>query len=150
MRILVTGGAGFVGSHVVDRLVDDGHEVRVLDALLPLAHAAIPPYLNPAADYLWGDVGDAGTVSRATDAVDAVCHQAGMVGLGVDFADAPAYVAHNDLGTAVLLAALAERRFRGRFVLASSMVVYGEGRYCCPTHGHARLGNPGRGSARPQ
>ena len=71
-----------------------------------------------------------------------------MVGLGVDFADAPAYATHNDLGTAVLLAALAERRFRGRFVLASSMVVYGEGRYRCPAHGVVRPGTPRRGSAR--
>ena len=146
MRTLVTGGAGFVGSHVVDRLVGAGHEVRVLDCLLPAAHDGIPPYLNPDAGYRWGDIVDAGIVRRATEGVDAVCHQAGMVGLGVDFADAPDYVTHNDLGTAVLLAVLAERRVRGRFVLASSMVVYGEGRYRCREHGDVRA--PSRDSDR--
>ena len=71
------------------------------------------------------------TLRRVTDGVDAVCHQAAMVGLGVDFGDAPGYVRDNDLGTAVLLAALHERDFRGRIVVASSMVVYGEGGYRC-------------------
>jgi dTDP-L-rhamnose 4-epimerase len=120
--ILVTGGAGFVGSHVVDRLAEDGEEVRVLD----LRGA-------PA-----GDLRDPDTVERALLGVDAVAHQAGMVGLGADFDDVAAYVDHNDLGTAVLLRALARRRFKGRLVLASSMVVYGEGRYRCPEHGATR------------
>ncbi|EFH28938.1 UDP-glucose 4-epimerase [Streptomyces sviceus ATCC 29083] len=71
--------------------------------------------------------------------MDAVCHQAAMVGLGVDFADAPGYVSHNDLGTAVLLAAMAEAGVR-RLVLAGSMVVYGEGRYACAVHGTVRPG----------
>jgi dTDP-L-rhamnose 4-epimerase len=79
-------------------------------------------------------------VRAAVTGVDAVCHQAAMVGLGVDFADAPAYVSHNDTATAVLLAALHEQQFRGRLVLASSMVVYGEGRYRCPTQGLVRPG----------
>jgi dTDP-L-rhamnose 4-epimerase len=79
-------------------------------------------------------------VRAAVAGVDAVCHQAAKVGLGVDFADTPAYVSHNDAGTAALLAALHEQRFRGRLVLASSMVVYGEGRYRCPTHGRQRPG----------
>jgi dTDP-L-rhamnose 4-epimerase len=134
MRILVTGGAGFIGSHVVDRLVADGHEVRALDLLLPSAHAEVPAYLNSAAEFVHGDLADAATIASALAGVDAVCHQAAMVGLGVDFDDAPAYVRHNDLATGVLLRELAARRFRGRLVLASSMVVYGEGRYRCPTH----------------
>ncbi len=82
-----------------------------------------------------GDVRDAATVATALADVDAVCHQAAMVGLGVDILDLPDYVSHNDLGTAVLLRELARRGFDGRVVLASSMVVYGEGRYRCELHG---------------
>ena len=140
MRILVTGGAGFIGSHVVDLLIDDGHEVRVLDLLLGSAHSGLPDYLNPAAEFVRGDVGDPITVADALDGIDAVCHQAAMVGLGLDIADAPDYVRHNDLGTAVLLGELAARRFAGRLVLASSMVVYGEGRYICAEHGDVAPG----------
>jgi dTDP-L-rhamnose 4-epimerase len=134
-RVLVVGGAGFIGSHVVDQLVAAGREVRVLDSLHPLAHAGEPGYLNPVAEYVWGDVRDPGAVQRAVDGVDAVSHQAAMVGMGTDIADIGAYVAHNDLGTAVLLEALARRGFGGRLVLAGSMAVYGEGGYRCAEHG---------------
>jgi dTDP-L-rhamnose 4-epimerase len=133
--ILVTGGAGFIGSHVVDALLDAGHDVRTLDALLPAAHRAPPEYLDPRAESIEGDVRDPETVARAIKDVAAVCHQAAMVGLGVDIGDIADYVSHNDLGTAVLLKALAERHFEGPLVLASSMVVYGEGRYECRQHG---------------
>ncbi len=135
MRVLVTGGAGFIGSHVVDALVAGGHKVRVLDSA-----PAVPPWTADGIDALRADVRDADAVRAAVTGVDAVCHQAAMVGLGVDFADAPAYASHNDTGTAVLLAALHEQQFRGRLVLASSMVVYGEGRYRCPTQGLVRPG----------
>ena len=133
--ILVTGGAGFIGSHVVDALLAANHPVRVVDALLPAAHRVRPGYLDPAAEWIEGDLRDPDVAARAVDGVAHVCHQAAMVGLGVDLADLPEYVGHNDLATAQLLRALAARRFAGRFVLASSMVVYGEGRYACAEHG---------------
>ncbi len=135
VMILVTGGAGFIGSHVVDDLVDEGHEVRVLDSLLAAAHAVRPDYLNPRAEFVDGDVGDPVAMGRALRGVDAVCHQAAMVGLGLDMRDVEDYVRQNDLATAVLLKQLAASRFRGRLVLASSMVVYGEGAYRCAEHG---------------
>ncbi len=138
MVILVTGGAGFIGSFVVEQLCDLGHEVRVLDRLHPGAHDGVPGDLDPRAEWHWGDCCDDRAVARVVDGVDAVCHQAAMVGLGVDLGDAPGYVRDNDLGTAVLLATLHERNFRGRLVVASSMVVYGEGRYRCATHGTVR------------
>ncbi len=137
-RILVTGGAGFIGSFVVDALVADGHEVRIVDALLPAAHNELPSYLNGAAEYIWGDLCDPDVTNRAVAGVDAVSHQASMVGLGVDFADVVDYAANNDLATAALLRTLHERNFTGRIVLASSMVVYGDGQYRCARHGAVR------------
>jgi dTDP-L-rhamnose 4-epimerase len=136
--VLVTGGAGFIGSHVADALLEAGEEVRVLDAFLPAAHRERPGYLDPRAELIEGDVRDPDVVARAVEGVSAVSHQAAMVGLGVDIGDIADYVAHNDLGTAVLLRAL--RGFKGRLVLGSSMVVYGEGRYRCPEHGVVRPG----------
>ncbi len=133
--ILVTGGGGFIGSHIVDELVARGHEVRVLDSLLPAAHAVYPGYMNSGAQFLQGDVRDSDALREALYGVDAVCHQAAMVGLGMNIADIDEYVQHNDLGTAMLLKTLAANRFTGRVVLASSMVVYGEGAYRCVRHG---------------
>jgi dTDP-L-rhamnose 4-epimerase len=142
-HVLVTGGAGFIGSHIVDQLVAEGHQVTVLDNLDPAAHAVEPDYLNPKARYLTGDAGDVRNAETWMNAlvggergpITAVCHQAGKVGLGVDFGDVTSYVDHNDVGTAVGLSVLHHAKFRGRFVLASSMVVYGEGRYRCSEHG---------------
>ncbi len=131
--ILVTGGAGFIGSHIVEALIADGHAVRVLDVILPSAHRQRPE-VHPGAEFINGDVRDAATVAGALADVDAVCHQAAMVGLGVNILDLPEYVSHNDFGTSVLLGELARRSFDGRVVLASSMVVYGEGRYRCERH----------------
>jgi dTDP-L-rhamnose 4-epimerase len=130
----VTGGAGFIGSHIAELLIADGHEVRVLDMMLSSAHRERPE-IHPGAEFIEGDVRDPAVLARALADVDAVCHQAAMVGLGADILDLPDYVSHNDLGTAVLLGELARRHFGGRVVMASSMVVYGEGRYRCPRHG---------------
>lgn len=138
MRVLVTGGAGFIGSQVVAALTARGHEPVVLDALLPSAHPEPPPPL-PGAEWILGDLRDREVTARALRGVGAVCHQAAMIGLGKDFADAPEYVSCNDLGTAVLLAAMAEAGVAA-LVLAGSMVVYGEGRYDCPLHGRVRPG----------
>lgn len=138
MLILVTGGAGFIGSHVVDALLERGHDVRILDSLLPQAHRSLPDYLE-GKDVRLGDLRDPDLVLDSLSHVDAVVHQAAMVGLGVEFTDAPSYVANNDLGTATLLAAMT-RASVSRLVLASSMVVYGEGRYACPEHGDVRAG----------
>ena len=135
MKVLVTGGAGFIGSHIVDALVARGDEVTVLDCLHPMAHPAKPDYLNPGAGYLFADIRDRAAVRGAVEGVDAVCHEAAMVGLGVDFGDVCEYVSINASGTATLLRALWDRQFTGPVVLAGSMVVYGEGRYRCPVDG---------------
>ncbi|MGW7045221.1 NAD-dependent epimerase/dehydratase family protein [Streptomyces avermitilis] len=123
MRVLVTGGAGFIGSHVVEALGARGHEPVVFDMR----------------EDAGADVRDRDAVARALTGVDAVCHQAAMVGLGNGFTDAAEYVSRNDLGTAVLLTGMAEAGVR-RLVLAGSMVVYGEGRYLCEWHGVVRPG----------
>lgn len=133
-HVLVTGGAGFIGSHIVDELISIGVEVTVLDNLDPAAHVERPRYLHPKARFVEGDVRRASDWATALDGVDAVCHQAGKVGLGVDFADVDSYVDHNDAGWAAGLRVLHDRGFAGRLVLASSMVVYGEGRYRCAEH----------------
>jgi dTDP-L-rhamnose 4-epimerase len=126
----VTGAAGFIGSHVADALRTEGHEVRGLDSLTPAAHGGIPAYIPEEADLRVGDVRDPDAVDEALDGVDAVCHLAAMVGLGVSVADLPLYADVNITGTAVLLAAMA-RKGVSRLVLSSSMVVYGEGAYEC-------------------
>ena len=139
MRVLVTGGAGFIGSHVVDALVVGGHDVVVLDSLDPAAHGPErPDYLNPDARYVWGDVRCVDDWRTCLTGVEAVSHQAARVGLGSSAADVRAYVAANDEGTAAGLWAMHDTSFRGRLVLASSMVVYGEGAYRCAAHGGVR------------
>jgi dTDP-L-rhamnose 4-epimerase len=137
MRVLVTGAAGFIGSHVAETFLAAGHEVRGLDSLSPAVHAGRPAGLP--ADLIVGDVRDPAAVDEALAGVDAVCHQAAMVGLGVDLSDLPVYADVNVNGTAVLLAAMG-RRGVPRLVVASSMVVYGEGAYDCAAHGRVRPG----------
>lgn len=135
MRILVTGGLGFIGSRLVDDLVALDHEVVVLDSLADHVHRDDPDYRNPAATYHRGDVRDPDAWAEVLPGVDAVSHQAARVGLGVSPADVRGYVEDNDLGTAVGLWALHEAGFSGRLVVASSMVVYGEGAYTCDDDG---------------
>ena len=132
MRVLVTGAAGFIGSHVAEALLAAGHEVRGFDSLAPAVHAGLPDYVGW--ELVTGDVRDPAAVDNALDGVDAVCHQAAIVGLGVDLSDLPAYMDVNVTGTAVLLEAMGRHNI-GSLVLASSMVVYGEGAYDCPGHG---------------
>jgi dTDP-L-rhamnose 4-epimerase len=141
MRVLVTGGAGFIGSQIVTALTARGHDPVILDALLPASRSAARPRppLPPGGAWIHADVRDPAAVAGALRGVDAVCHQAAMVGLGTDFLDAPDYVSCNDHGTAVLLAAMAEAGVAD-LVLAGSMVVYGEGRYDCARHGRVRPG----------
>ena len=137
MRILVTGAAGFIGSHVVEAALAAGHEVRGLDSLPPQVHDGKPGYWPAGAELVTGDVRDPVTADKALAGIDAVCHQAAIVGLGADLADMPGYCDVNVTGTAVLLTAMARRRI-SRLVLASSMVVYGEGSYECSSHGQVR------------
>ena len=139
-HVVVTGGAGFIGSHLVAQLCAAGHRVTVVDNLDPAAHDGPPDTLHPDATYLWDDVRDPALwerllVERRHGPVDAVSHQAAKVGLGVDLADVRDYVDANDVGTAVMVWSMHRAGWRGRLVVASSMVVYGEGRYRCVEHG---------------
>jgi dTDP-L-rhamnose 4-epimerase len=140
VRVLVTGGAGFIGSHLVEALVAEDHEVVVVDVLLKEAHPDPPENVDTDVSFARIDLRDGLALEELVRGCDAVSHQAAMVGLGSDFSDLTAYVGHNDLGTASLLAALFETGFRGRLVVASSMVVYGEGSYRCERHGPQRPG----------
>ena len=134
LNVLVTGGAGFIGSHLVDALVERGHRVRVLDALVAQVHgeAEAPQYLNPEAEFVRADVCDPDAVARALEGVDVVYHEAAEVGVGQSMYEIRRYVRANDMGTAVLLESLVNNRGRVRkLVVASSMSIYGEGAYAC-------------------
>ena len=137
MRVLVTGAAGFIGSHILETARDLGHEVRGYDSLTPAVHDGRPGYLPDDVELVVADVRDAAAVRQALAGVDVVCHQAALVGLGVDLADLPAYSDVNVTGTATLLTEMG-RAGVGRLALASSMVVYGEGAYDCAQHGRVR------------
>ncbi len=136
MKVLLTGASGFIGSAIRDLLDESGHEVVAVDALIPQAHGTDT---EPDESVHRLDVRQADTWVDLLRGVDVVCHQSAMVGAGVTVADMPLYASHNDLGTAVLLAAMEEAGVK-RLVFASSMVVYGEGRYVCGTHGHVAPG----------
>ena len=137
-NVLVTGGAGFIGSHLVDALVDRGHRVRVLDALVSQVHGddAAPAYVNPAAEFIQADVCDREAVNAALEGIDVVFHEAAEVGVGQSMYEIERYVRANDLGTAVLLEAILGRKSQiKKLVVASSMSIYGEGAYRCETCG---------------
>lgn len=138
MNILVTGGAGFVGSHVTDALLQRGHHVRVLDALVPQVHGDVttPRYLARDAEFVRGDVRDENAWRRALTHADAVIHLAAEVGVGQSMYEITRYVDANTLGTARLWQILTHEKTRVHKVLiASSMSIYGEGAYECAQHG---------------
>jgi dTDP-L-rhamnose 4-epimerase len=132
--VLITGGAGFIGSHLADALLDYGYRVRVLDVLTPQVHGPErqkPDYLNPDVEFMKGDIRDPEVVRRALHGVDAVYHLAAAVGVGQSMYEVAHYTGTNNLGTAVLLEALIERPVE-RLIVASSMSLYGEGLYRAP------------------
>ena len=139
LNILVTGGAGFIGSHLVDALVSNGHRVKVLDSLIPQVHASGKPlYLNPEAEFIHGDVCDSDLLKRLLEGVDVVYHEAAEVGVGQSMYEIQKYVRTNNLGTAALLEAVVEHRNHIRkLIVASSMSIYGEGAYRCDACGTA-------------
>jgi dTDP-L-rhamnose 4-epimerase len=129
--VLITGGAGFIGSHVADEMLASGCAVRVLDSLLPQVHGEgrrRPPYLAKEVELVIGDIRDRDTVSRALAGVDVVFHFAARVGVGQSMYELSEYTSVNGIGTAVLLEQLAARPVR-KLIVASSMSVYGEGLY---------------------
>lgn len=137
MRILVTGGAGFIGSFVVDRLLAAGHTVRVLDSLDPQVHpTGAPDYLAPGAELVVGDVRDRALCDRVLDGVDGVVHAAAAVGVGQSLYKIDHYVDVNVRGTATLLEAISARSERvKKFLVFTSMTGYGEGCYRRPSDG---------------
>src|SRR4051794_9201728 len=134
MNVLLTGGAGFIGRHVLRELLARGHEVRVMDSLRADVHAGRTWTPPAGVEFQAADVRDAAAIDRALNGVEGVLHLAAKVGLGVAVSDLPDYASSNDAGTAALLAGMA-RAGIGRFTLASSMVVYGEGVGRCGEHG---------------
>src|SRR4051812_30032552 len=131
--VLVTGGAGFIGSHVADRLLECGYRVRVLDNLDAQVHGEgavlFPRYLSTEVEAIRGDVRNPRDVSAALEGVDSVFHFASAVGVGQSMYEIDRYTDVNNRGTAVLLEALLRHPVR-KLVVASSMSVYGEGQYC--------------------
>ncbi|HZU05172.1 MAG TPA: NAD-dependent epimerase/dehydratase family protein [Chloroflexota bacterium] len=134
-HILVTGGAGFIGSHLVDALIERGHRVRVLDNLSPQVHGRNgrpPAYLHPRAEFMKGDVRSRQNLRAALEGIEIVFHQAAAVGVGQSMYEIRRYVDVNTYGGAVLLDLLANERHQVRKVIvASSMSIYGEGAYAC-------------------
>ncbi|HEU0083053.1 MAG TPA: NAD-dependent epimerase/dehydratase family protein [Bradyrhizobium sp.] len=129
VRVLITGGAGFIGSHAADALLAAGYQVRLLDNLAPQVHGAQrqrPSYLSKDAELVTGDITDTLAVERALRGTDMVLHLASCVGVGQSMYDIAPYVRTNELGTAVLLEAISRRPVK-RLVVASSMSIYGEG-----------------------
>jgi dTDP-L-rhamnose 4-epimerase len=142
MKVLITGGAGFIGSHLADRLLAEGHGVRALDNLDPQVHGDVarPDYLDPNVELVVGDVRDHDAVARALDGIDTVVHFAAAVGVGQSMYEIERYTSINAIGAAVLLEEVLERRDAIRKLLvASSMSIYGEGQYRNPRTGESGL-----------
>src|SRR5215831_9287859 len=139
MHVLVVGGAGFIGSHLVDALVARGDRVRVFDNLQPQVHGTHgqpSTYLNTGAEFVHGDVRDCEALRKAIQGVEAIFYQAAAVGVGQSMYEVRRYVEVNTLGAANLLDILVnEQHAIQKVVVASSMSIYGEGKYHCTTHG---------------
>ncbi len=128
--VLITGGAGFIGSHLADELLAHGHEVRVLDNLAPRVHAGgrCPAYLDPGVELIVGDVRDGVVVEKALEGIDVVFHLAGAVGAGESVFEVDRCMSANNVGTAVLLDRIVRSSVE-RLILGSSATIYGEGLY---------------------
>ena len=143
MKVLVTGGAGFVGSHLVDELVDQNYQVRIFDCLVPQVHGrlgagpnGLPSQINPRAEFVRGHMHDVSALREALKGVEVVFHQAAEVGVGQSMYEISRYVEANTYGTASLLQVLVnESHSVQKLIVASSMSIYGEGAYQCPIHG---------------
>lgn len=142
MKILITGGAGFIGSFLTDRLIDRGETVRIFDNLEEqVHHGSVPEYLNPKAEFVQGDVRDIDAFAKALDGIDAVIHCASAVGVGQSQYEIKKYTDVNVGGTANLLQLLIRKESTVKKILVpTSMTSYGEGVYQCPTHGDVRPG----------
>jgi dTDP-L-rhamnose 4-epimerase len=138
-RVLVTGGAGFVGSHLVDALVEQGHSVRIIDNLTPQVHAdGMPAYLATAVEFVRGDMRDMDLLRNVVRGMDVVFHLAAAVGVGQSMYEIAQYMGANTQGTANLLQAILDTKCRvEKLVVASSMSIYGEGKYECAKCGEA-------------
>src|SRR5919201_4942236 len=142
MNVLITGGAGFIGSHLADRLLAEGHAVRALDNLEAQVHPGgeRPDYLDAEVELVVGDIRDHEVVRRALEGVDIVAHLAAAVGVGQSMYEIERYTSINAIGAAVLLEEVLERRDGIRKLLvASSMSIYGEGQYRNPRTGDSGL-----------
>ncbi len=136
MRTLVTGGAGFIGTHLVSELVRRGDQVVVLDSLEEQVHGGVTPELPASVELVVGDVGDPVAADHALAGVDRVVHLAAAVGVGQSMYEIARYTERNTMQTAIFLERLvAQRPLPTRLVVASSMSIYGEGEYECPEHG---------------
>ncbi|HEV3094447.1 MAG TPA: NAD-dependent epimerase/dehydratase family protein, partial [Solirubrobacteraceae bacterium] len=139
----MTGGAGFVGTHLVEELVRQGDEVVVLDSLEEQVHGGVYPQLPSSVELIVGEVGDRAAADRALAGMDRVVHLAAAVGVGQSMYEIARYTERNTMQTAIFLERLvAQRPLPARLVVASSMSIYGEGEYECPEHG--RLAPPPR------
>ena len=135
-HILVTGGAGFIGSYIVDELLNQGHDVRILDNFEPQVHKKEPNYLNKNAEFIKGDILNRQDIEKAIQDIDVIFHEAAMVGVGQSMYQPARYVKINTYGTALLWDCMVNSKTNvKKFIVASSMSTYGEGKYKCENCG---------------